>query len=124
LVEAHHLSYVATLHHRDVDRVSSRKPGCADDDAACALHVDDLDRVDHVDGGRQKVECVVDIVVPPDRSEPMEDLLEHLGVGTHRLVRRDRLFEQPSRRIAQRMGSPDDVHRDVRVDEDHPGCSS
>lgn len=49
----------------------------------------------------------------------MQDLLEHFGVGHQPIARRHRVAQQPLGLILVRMRSPDEVHEDVRVDEDH-----
>ena len=91
------------------------------EDPPRALDVGKLDRIDDINDPQHRREGGIDHVEPLDRPIPVEDLLKNLGVSTQRLARSDRLLgELPGARL-QRMVGTDEVHRHVRVDEDHPG---
>jgi hypothetical protein len=78
-----------------------------------------FDRVDDVDEVLQGIERAIDVVETPDRLVAMQDLLQDLGIGTQRLIRRDGLLQEPPSALFVGMRTADEVHRDVRVDQDH-----
>jgi hypothetical protein len=78
------------------------------------------DLIDHPSEG---VPGRLDRLPPVDRDIPVEDLLEGLDVGHQDLPRRDRHLESVARSIAIWMAAPDEVHRDVRVDQDRHQAS-
>ena len=82
-------------------------------------HVRPLDRIHDVDDGQECIERGVDVLGTPNGRVPMQDLLEDLGIGAERFAGGDGVFECPTSGLLVRMGRPDQVHRDVGVDEDH-----
>ena len=103
--------------------IASRAERVGDEleDPPRAFDVAMLDRIDDVDDPHHRREGGIDHVGPIDRPIPMEDLLEDLGVCTQRLARSDRLLGELPGACLQRVVGTDEVHRNVRVDEDHPG---
>ena len=86
-----------------------------------AFHVAELDRIHDVNDPQHRREGGIDHVGPIDRPITVEDLLEDLGVRAQRLARGDRLLGELSCARLQRVVGTDEVHRHVRVDEDHAG---
>ena len=84
-----------------------------------ALDVRALDRVDDVNDRQQRIESRVDVLRAPNRRISMEDLLKDFGVGAQGLARGDGFFHRAPGRFLVRMGGADQVHRDVRIDQDH-----
>jgi len=91
---------------------------------AGAIDIGSFDRVDDVDEREQRVEGGVDVLRTADRRVSMEDLLEDLYVRDKPLPAGNRELNEMFRRGTVRVLASDEVHRDVRVDEDHPSCSS
>ena len=54
-----------------------------------------------------------------DRHVAVQDLLQDFGVGDEPLAAGDALFQQAPGRLLVRMSGADQVHGDVRIDEDH-----
>ncbi|HVK87865.1 MAG TPA: hypothetical protein VM513_27285 [Kofleriaceae bacterium] len=122
-VERHDARDVVVLHDRDVERVSRGQPDAAMQDLLGALNVTGRDCKDLVDDAEQSIERGLDRVLPLDRHIPMKNLLQYLGVGDETLTIRDRALDQALRVDLVRMRSSDEVHREVRIDEDHAGRS-
>ena len=72
-----------------------------------------------VDDAEDDVERRTYGIPSSDRHIAVDDLLEDFGIGRKRLVVRDGLLEEPAGEMLVRMVGPEQVHRDVRVDEDH-----
>jgi hypothetical protein len=106
-------------HDRDVNGVPRGQALVAAQDPAGALDVDHLDRIDDIDDRKEDVEGRIDIARSMDRDEAMQDLLQDLCVGAQDLAVRDRVFEKAPGRGFVGMVRADQVHRDIRVDEDH-----
>ena len=78
-----------------------------------------VDRVDDVHDREQGVEGGIDLIPALDRRVSMEDLLENFGVRAERLTGGDGFLEGAPGGILVEVRGPDEVHRDVRIDEDH-----
>src|ERR1700726_2252193 len=70
----------------------------------------------------QTVERWLDCVAAVDSDVAVQDLLENLGVRNQVLAIADRLFEQSSRVALVGMRSANQIHGDIRVDQNH-GCA-
>src|SRR6266571_7982416 len=70
---------------------------------------------------KQSVECGLDGVAPVYRHIAVEYLLQDLGIRDQALPVGDEVFQQTLRVGLVRMGSANEVHRDVRVDQNQ-GC--
>ena len=75
-----------------------------------------------VHDAEQSVERGLDGVAAVDCDVAVQDLLENLGVRNQALALADHLFEQPSRIALVGMRSADQIHGDIRVDQNH-GCA-
>jgi hypothetical protein len=72
-----------------------------------------------IDNSQQGVESRLDRVAAIYRDVAMQDFLKHLGVGNQALAIADEFFDQSLRVGFMRMRSADQIHGDVRVDENH-----
>lgn len=118
-IEAEHTIDVAPLHDRDMDRITCREPGRRREQATRPPDVDRLDRMNHIDDAEERIERRLYGLASVDRNVPVEDLLEDLRIGGQRLVINDRPLDEPSRSSLVGMVGSNQVHRNVRVDEDH-----
>jgi len=66
-----------------------------------------------IDHAEQSVECRLDGVPAVDGDVPVQDLLQHLGVGNQALAVIDQLFEQPLGVALAGVGGAHEVHGDV-----------
>jgi hypothetical protein len=107
-----------------VERVAGREALVREKHVPGTLDVAKLDREDLVDDPEDRLEGGLDGVAAPDRRVPVEDLLQHLRVGDEPLaVGNAALEELPGVDLVRVIGAHQ-VHRHVRVDEDHasPSC--
>ncbi len=118
-IETEDAAHAVPLHDRRMKGIARRKGRMASEDLPRILDVGKFDR-EHL--FRQRSENVPRI---PDRFQPpygrvaVEDLLEHLGIGHESLTGSDQVFELSLGGELEGMGRPDQVHRDVGVEEDH-----
>jgi hypothetical protein len=61
----------------------------------------------------------LDRVAAVDGDVSMEDLLRHFSIRDETLILRDEPFQDLLRVSLVGMWCPDEIHRDVRVEEDH-----
>jgi len=78
-----------------------------------------IDGQDLVNDAEQGVEGWLDGVTAVDGDVAVQDLLQHFGVGHQALAVADQFFEQSLRVAFVGMGRADEVHRDIRVDQNH-----
>src|ERR1700726_865985 len=69
----------------------------------------------------QSVKPWLDCVAAVDSDVAVQDLLENLGVRNQALALADHLFEQSSRIVLVGMRSANQIHGNIRVDQNH-GC--
>jgi hypothetical protein len=63
----------------------------------------------------------LDRIAPVDGDVSMEDLLQDFGVRDEALILGDEPFEDLLRISLVGVRRPDEIHRNVRVEEDHSG---
>jgi hypothetical protein len=102
-----------------MDRIARRESGWPQVERARAQSVALGDRKDLVHDAEQSIEGGLDGIAALDRNLTMQDLLQHLGVGNQPLSGRDGALERAPGVELMRMRCADQVHRDIRVDEDH-----
>ena len=108
-----------SLHHGGVEGVPGRDLRGGEKHVAGALHVGQLDGEHLVDDGKERLERRGDRVPAGDRRIPVQDLLEHLRVGHQRLPVDHGTLKEAARGVLGGSVGAHEVHRDVRVDEDH-----
>ncbi len=123
-VEAQEARDPLALHDGEVKRIPRGQPGVPEHDAFGALDVGKLDRVDPIDDAEQRVEGGLDRVATIDRRVPVEDLLQDFDVRREPFPLREGPLEQPLGVALVRVRRADEIHRDVRIDEDHRGGAS
>ena len=79
------------------------------------------DREDLFDRTQDRVEGGLDGIPAIEGDIPVEDFLENLGISDQSLAGAEGRFQQLTRPCLVRMGGTDQVHRNIRVDEDQPG---
>jgi hypothetical protein len=112
-----------TLHDRQVEGVAGGQSLRLQQDVARSLNIQKIDCENLVNDLEKDVERWLDRLAPSNRVVAMQDLLEHLGVRHQTFLSRDRTFQQLLCFGLVRVGGPDEIHRDVGVDENHAGGS-
>src|SRR5271154_6642155 len=82
-------------------------------------HVRLLDREHLLDDAPQNLEGGLDPVMSIRRGVAIEELLEDLAARNHLSMLTSEALERELRIELARMWTPYEVHRDIRVDEDH-----
>ncbi len=118
-VEAHDPRNALAVHHGQVKRVSGGQPRFSQHDSLGALDVGQLDRKDLVHDLQKRVEGGLDRVTPIDRDVAVKDLLKHLDVRDEALCFGETPLEHLLRVPLVGVRRAHEVHRDVRVEEDH-----
>mgnify|MGYP007034356044 CR=1 FL=1 len=107
------------LHGGEVEGVAGLEAGPAKEEGFGPFHLGELDGENVVDDPAERVERRLDRVAPVEVAVATENLLKHLGAGDQLLAIGDGPLEEPLGVDLVGVGRPDQVHRDVRVDEDH-----
>jgi hypothetical protein len=118
-VKAHDPGDTLALHHGQVQRVPGGQARVAEHDALGALDVGELHSEDLVDDSQERVEGGLDSVPPVDGDVAVEDLLEHLDVRDEALCVREELLQRQQCVPFMGVLRPHQIHRDIRVQEDH-----
>ena len=122
-VEAHDGSDSMSLHDRNVDGIPCGHMRTSKEDFPGPVRILRLDCEDLVDDTLERLEGRLDGVLPADGGISVQDFLENLCVCDQTAPIGDRLFQQSFRIDFVLMLTADQIHRDVRVDEDQRGLS-
>lgn len=106
-----------------MDRVTRGKVVPAQQDRSCTLNVLEVDREDLINEAQQRVESRLDRIAAANRSVTMKNLLKHLGISDQLFTPHNQDFESMLRLNLMRVWAPDEIHRNIRVDEDHRDSS-
>jgi hypothetical protein len=112
------------FHDRQVKRIPSRQAQAPQHDALCPFEIGQLNREDLVGDSEDGIEGGLDRVAPADGDVPMEDLLKHFRIRDEPLRPGKTPFQHLLGILFVRVWRPDQVHRDVRIEEDHRGGES
>ena len=112
------------FHDRQMKRVSRRQTRIPQDDSLRPFKIGQLDRKDFVGDSENRVEGGLDRVAPADGDIPVENLLEHFRVRDEPLFQGNEFLQKLLGVPFVRMRRPDQIHRDVRIEEDHCGGES
>ena len=107
------------LHHRQMKRVSGRQTRVPEDDFLGSFEVGQFGGEDFVGDAQERVEGGLDRVTPIDGDIPVQDLLECLDVRNKTLSFGKTPFQDLLSVPLVRVRRPHEVHRDVRIEEDH-----
>jgi len=118
-VETHYLVHTMALHDRNVKCITGGNAPHAPKYGLCGFDICRFNGEDFVDDSEERIECGLHRVAAVDCDIAMENLLEDFGVSHQPFLARDRAFEKPLRIDLARMVRAHQVHRDVRVDENH-----
>lgn len=106
------------LHNRDVNRVARRQKSAVLSNLTGSQYVCSLDSENVVNDIQDYLKRRPDSFSPVDRCVPMKGLLQHFRVCDQPLSSGNKPFQQHLRFCLVRMRGTDEVHRNVRVDED------
>jgi hypothetical protein len=118
-IEAEDFFDAVFSHDGKVDGVSRRQIGMADNNVACTLDCLEVDRQNLVNDFEHDLEARLNGIAAIDRDVAVEYLLKDLRVGQETTFLCDRSFEKAPSVDLVRMLAPDQIHRDIRVDQDH-----
>ena len=118
-IEAHDPGDTLALHNGQVQRVPGGQTRVAQHDSLGPLDVGKLHSENFIDDTQERIEGGLNRVAPVDGNVTVENLLEHLDVCDEALRVREQLFQSQLRIPLVGMLRPHQVHRDVRVEEDH-----
>lgn len=107
------------LHDGDVECIARRDSLDAQNDVARAQHVAILDWKHLVDDSQECVQRWLYRIAAIDRDIPVKDLLEYLRIRHQALTRSDSTLEEALRIDLVRVLGADQVHWNIRVDQDH-----
>ena len=110
---------VVPLHDSNMDRIPGRQSIVAAEQAARPLDVLELDLVDDVNDAEEGIEGRFDRVAPLDRGKSVKDFLREPPRRSPGARCPRSPAPAPASGVLVRMVRPDEVHRDVRVNEDH-----
>lgn len=106
-------------HDRDVDGVTRREGPPAQELVPGMRDRVEIDRQHLIDDRQERIERRLDGVGSSNCPVSMQDLLQDLGVGDEQFTICDEPLEPLLRVDLVGVDRPDQVHRDVRVDEYH-----
>lgn len=106
------------LHDSHMDGIASGDLRCGPNESTCALHIEALYRQDFIDNREDRCECRVDGFSTPDGCIAVKDLLKHFSARHKASIGHDGVSEQASRGEFVGVFRTDQIHRDVRIDED------
>jgi len=122
-VEAEDVLYAVLSHDSYVDGISRRQIGVADDDIPSTFDNFEVHRQHLVDDLEQYLEARLDGIAAIDRHVTVKDLLQDPGIGNESALLGNGTFEQTASVDLVRMLRAHQVHRDIRVDQDHSPTS-
>jgi len=100
-------------------RIASRQTGLSQDDVLRPLEVAKLDRKNLIDDSQKRIESRLNRVSSADGDVAVENFLKCLRVRNQALLIGKTFFQDLPGLSLVRMSRPDQVHRDIRIDEDH-----
>lgn len=96
----------------------------AQNDVFRAFEIGKLDREDLIGNSQKGVEGGLNGVAPANGDVTVEDLLEHFGIRNEALLFREKPLEYLLGIPFVGMRRSHQVHRNVRIEEDHSGSDS
>jgi len=91
----------------------------AENDSLCAFDDGVIDWQHFINNSKQSIERRLNRVTTFDRHIAMQNFLEHLSIRHEPLAFTQEFLKQPLCVRLMRMGRTDEIHRDIRVDENH-----
>ena len=112
------------FHHRQMKRVSGRQTRIPEDDLLGPFEVCQFDGEDFIGDSKERVEGRLNRVAPINGDVPVQDLLERLDVRDETFSFGKTPFQDLLSVPLVRVRSPHEVHRNIRIEEDHRGGES
>ena len=107
------------LHHCDMQRVAGRQPWMAKYDRFGAFNCRHFDGKHLIDDAEQRVKRALNAIATVDCHIAMQYFLQHFSVGDQARAFADEPLKQALAVTLMGMRRPHQVHRYIRVDEDH-----
>ena len=107
------------FHDGEMNRISRRDPAMPEDNLLGTFRDGPVNRQHLIDNAKQSVKGRLDGVAAVDRDVTVQDFLEHLRVSNQPLAITDQLLQQVLSVALVSMSRTDEVHRNVRVHQDH-----
>lgn len=118
-IKTHDSAYSALLHYREVNGIAWRQAPVAQDNLFRTFGGRYVNRQNLIHYAQKRIERRLNCIPAIHGCITMEYLLQHLGIGKQSFPFGKALFDKPPAIGFVRMGRPDQVHRDVGVDENH-----
>ncbi len=106
------------FHDSDVNRVARRHGNLVLHDISSSQHIPLFDGENFVHDVPNYLECGLDRLSLSNRRIPVQNLLKHLCIGDQMLPGKDNVLQKQFGVAFVRVGRPNEVHWDVRVNED------
>ncbi len=107
------------LHHREMKRISSRQTRFSKDDLLGPFEVRKFYGEDFVGDAQERVEGGLNRIAPIDGDVSVQDLLERLDVGDETFSFSKTSFQGLLSVPLVSVRRPHEIHRNVRIEEDH-----
>jgi hypothetical protein len=111
------------FHDSEMDGVTSRKLPVPENNLFRALGNSPINCQHLIDNSEEGIECWLDGIATVNCNISMQDLLKHFGICNQALAVAHQLLEPTLRVALVGMRRAHEIHRNVRVDENHL-CSS
>src|SRR6266480_3178058 len=121
-MEGHDLLDSMVFHDGDMHRIARRQLPIPQDNLFRTLRDGPINSQHLIHDAQQSVERRLDCVAAVDSGVAVQNFLENLGVRYQALALADHLFEQSTRVALVGMRSTNQVHGNIRVDQNH-GCA-
>jgi hypothetical protein len=108
-----------TPHQRQMQSIAGREALAREQELLGTLEVGKLDREDLVHHSEKSVEGGLNPLPLAQGIITVKDFLQNLGIGDQSLAGHRGSLEEALRSLAVGMRTANDIHGDVRVDEDH-----
>ena len=116
--------HALAFHDCDVKGIAGRQPAIPEDDRLGAIDSAEIDREHLVDNTEEGIERRLDGIAAVNRHVPMQNFLEHFRVCHQSLAIGDGVLEESLGIPLPSVRAADEIHRDIRIDEDHTRSES
>lgn len=118
-VKRENLRYAVLLHYCQMHRITCGESVVGEYNLLRPLHRGSIHGQDVVNAIQQSVERWLDVLTTVNREVAMQDFLQYLCVCDESLPLTHELFDSALRVNLKRTRRPDQIHRDIGVNQNH-----